>query len=169
MNEKTKENNEALIEFAPEYTVAERKSVAIKGLIAGILVMLVMQEYLIPGVKHFAETAHCREVLGYSGLEVLFYGIFVGIPLLALIANLPLTIQGYKVIKDSQFPPKGVKVFKKTKITKGKKATVMGMFLFLTGPAILLPLMIYGYYAANGLIESTRIKNHKDISVLNCK
>ncbi|GGK80976.1 hypothetical protein [Amphritea balenae] len=79
----------------------------------------------------------------------MWYSIFVGLPLLtALMFGIALVPIGYKGLIDKQFPPKGMKVYKPTKILRGWKANVKSMFHLLF-PVCLILFSVWGYFQAD--------------------
>lgn len=145
-------------EFAVEYTDQERRRILIPGFILGALVVIVGKAWISPWFRGFVETAHCRSFFGYSGTEILFYGIFVGLPCLATLTLLNLTWTGYKILRDKQAPPKGTKVFRKTKIIRGKRAIGKGLFLLLIVPVLGIPFATWGYFQAGEIVEAMKGK-----------
>ncbi|HEY8025920.1 MAG TPA: hypothetical protein VIF60_15245 [Burkholderiaceae bacterium] len=145
-------------EFAVEYTDKERRRILIPGFILGALVVIVGKNWISPWFREFVDTAHCRSFFGYSGTEILFYGIFVGLPCLAILSLLNLTWTGAKIVRDKQAPPKGMKVFRKTKIIRGKLALCKGLFLLLIVPVLGIPFATWGYFQAREIVEAMKGK-----------
>lgn len=146
------ENGNEIEEFAPEYTQKEKLKILILGVVAGVLTVAIMKLWGFPKLREFAAVAHNVKVFGLPGTEVLLYGIFVGIPLIVMLSLLPLSIQGYRVLKDGQFPYKNSKVFKKTKIIRGKKALVRGWLLLSILPVSIVPLLYLSFSALNKIL-----------------
>ncbi len=72
--------------------------------------------------------------------------MFVAIPLFgAFIIGLVTVPIGYKGLLHRQFPPKGMKVLKPTKIQKGWQANLKSIFHLLI-PASLVIFSIWGYF-----------------------
>ncbi len=76
----------------------------------------------------------------------MWYALFVGLPLLCAIVIGPFTAPiGYKGLIQKQFPPKGFKVFKPTKIIRGWKSSLMSVIQLLI-PIVLIIFSIWGYF-----------------------
>jgi hypothetical protein len=138
-------------EFAEEYTFRERvRLVAICALIGGAFV-LVGKLWLLPAFSEFVATAECRSVFGVSAMAVVWYGLFVGFPLLiALSFGCTFGWHGYRILRDGQSPPIGVKVVRRTRITRGFASRISG-YLYLLAFAPPLALAGWGYFAAASL------------------
>jgi hypothetical protein len=141
-------------EFAEEHTPAERIRFIIIGVATGALVILLGKYWLFPWFKEFASSAPCRNIFGIEGLTVLWYGLFVGMPVAvtALVISI-FGCRGYKIIREGQFPPAKEKVYRPTKIRRGMKARLIGYIHLL---AFLPPLVlsIWGSYQAKELLKT---------------
>ena len=114
---------DALPEYADEYTFAERVRYLAFGIIAATCVMLVTKWWFLPWLKIFSESAHCRTVLGLPGLTVLFYGVFVGMPLFFfLICSATFMPQARRILRSNQYPPPGQKTLRRTRVFRGARA-----------------------------------------------
>ncbi|HLD68781.1 MAG TPA: hypothetical protein VJA19_22415 [Pseudomonas sp.] len=143
-------------EFAPEYSRVERIRLVLGGTLAGALLVYGAQTWLFPGIKAFATLAPCRQVLGIDGLTVLWYGLFVGLPLhVAVLMLLTFGWQGYKVLRDGQFPAAGTKVYRPTRIRRGRKARLIG---YLHLAAVLPCLLLAGWGAPQAEALSTSLR-----------
>lgn len=143
-------------EFAPEYSRAERIRLVLGGTLAGALLVYGAQAWLLPGIKAFATLAPCRQVFGIDGLTALWYGLFVGLPLhAALLVLATLGWQGYKVLRDGQFPAAGTRVFKPTRIRRGPQARLIG---YLHLAAVLPCLLLAGWGATQADTLSTTLR-----------
>jgi hypothetical protein len=113
--------------------------------------MITHEKWVFPFISWYADTVHCHNPLGYSGISVLWYSLFVGLPLFsALLVGLPLVPLGIKGLRHKQFPPKGVKVYKPTKILRGWQANVKSIFhLFI--PAFFVLFSIWGYFQVDSM------------------
>ena len=145
-------------EFAAEYTRIERIRFLVIGMLAGALVVLSSKMWLFPWLREFATSAPCRKVLGIEGVTVLWYGLFVGIPLqVAVLFIATVGWRGYKILRDGQVPPFNEKVFRPTRIRRGFKAKMIGYINLL---AVFPPiaLTIWGGFQAEELSSKTRSK-----------
>lgn len=145
-------------EFAEQYTKAEAIRIVVMGTLAGALIIIFSKAWLFPWIREFAISAPCRKVWGIEGLTVLWYGVFVGLPLFNAILIMPtLGWLGYKILRDGQFPPANVKVFRPTKIRRGPKAKLIGyMHILVCLP--LLALSIWGGFQAEKMTKTMRPK-----------
>ena len=144
------------VEYAPEYTPAQRLRIVVLGLVAGALVLAVCQFWLFPLLRAFAPAAHCRTVFGFSGVAVLFHGVFVGLPLSsALLVAVLLGRRGMKVLREGRVPPSGEKVFRRTPIVRGMKAKALG-WVQLLAAVPLLGLAVWGVFQAQALVAQAR-------------
>lgn len=138
-------------EFAPKHSRATKIRVVALYLLAGGATVLLSQAWLFPALSAFASSADCREVFGVSGVKVLFYGLFLGVPLFcALVVGLTIGRRGYRILRDGQLPPIGEKVFRPTRITRGTKAKWAG-YLHLFSPLPLLAIAVWGLPQAHQL------------------
>ena len=85
----------------------------------GVLFLIINEKWYLPFLNWYVDTVHCYTPFGYSGISVMWYSLFVGIPLFcAFIIGIVTVPIGYKGIIHKQFPPKGMKVYKPTKILR---------------------------------------------------
>jgi hypothetical protein len=144
------------VEYAPEYSHAERVRFFVLGSAAGALVFVVCQFWFFPLLREFSASAHCRSVLGISGIAVLFYGVFVGVPLhAALLLGALAGRRGFKVLREGRHPPSGEKVFRPTPVIRGTKAKMFG-YLQLFAAAPLFGLAVWGGFQAQGLVKQAQ-------------
>ncbi|MBU1235421.1 MAG: hypothetical protein KJ634_00040 [Gammaproteobacteria bacterium] len=135
-------------EFAPLYSKAERiRLVLIWGAI-WLLAVAFLKLWFFPAFKQYVEVAPCTTVFGFDGVAVLFFGVFVGIPVIsAMLVGGIFGVTGYKVLRDGQFPPIGEKVLRPTRIRKGWQSRLLGYLHFL--PVVLfLTLAVWGGFQA---------------------
>ena len=144
------------VEYAPEYTAAQRLRIVVLGLVAGAWVLALCQFWLSPLVRAFSASAHCRTVFGFSGVAVLFHGVFVGLPLTsALLVAMLLGRRGIKVLREGRMPPAGEKVFRRTPIVRGVKAKALG-WVQLLAAVPLLGLAVWGAFQAQGMVAEVQ-------------
>ncbi len=149
-------NTEA--EFAEEHTRAARIRFVVIGILMGALVIISSKAWLFPWLREFIKSAPCRTVFGIEGLTVLWYGMFAGLPLFALVLfGVPVAWRGYKILSDGQFPPAKEKVYRPTKIQRGAKAKLFG-YLHLSAFLAPLALTIWGSFQAAELSREKRPK-----------
>jgi hypothetical protein len=142
-----------LPEFAEMLTMTERIRIIVFGILLGAAVVILAKGWLFPWLKGFATTAHCRTVWGVDGVSVLWYGLFVGLPLIVALLILAFVgWRGYKVLRDGQFPPLKEKVARPTRIRRGWVAKFIAYLHF----GLCLPLFAlsaWGYFQAAELLQ----------------
>ena len=110
---------------------------------------------MFPFMTWYADNAHCYSPLGFSGISVLWYALFVGIPLLSAflvaIFSLPLGIKG---LIHHQFPPKGVKVYQPTVIITGNKAKIKSLG-HIIAPGIFVAIGVWGYFQVDKMPDGS--------------
>jgi hypothetical protein len=139
------------VEYAPTYSTAERLRFIALGVTLGVIVTALGKLLFFPWLTHFAATASCRVVLGANAATVLWYALFVGLPLLgAFVVGLGYVRTGLSVVRKSQFPPPGIKTFRPIRIVRGVAARRIG-YLHLVAVAPFLAVAIWGYAQASSL------------------
>lgn len=125
MNPKFGENSHhtAMSDFAPMYSRRERIRLAL--ILAGIFAPLILLSHfwLLPAINYYASHANCFYYGDTNGVEVVFYGVFVAIPLSsALVMLLILGPRSLRILKAGQDPLPGEKVLRKTRYRYGRAA-----------------------------------------------
>jgi hypothetical protein len=134
-----------------EAALAERVRLLAFWLAAGGAAVLVGRLGFFPWLRGFAESAHCRSILGIEGAAVLFHGLFVGVPMLgAGLASVLISRRGCKILRQGRAPPVGEKVFRPTPVLKGARARRSG-WLQLVSPVPFLALAVWGGFQARSL------------------
>lgn len=145
--------------FAQEYTAAERLRILLIGAVAGAGVIFAAKTWVLPWFQAFVSNAPCRTLFGVNGLTVLWYGLFVGIPLhVALLAMLVFGWRGYKTLRDRQYPPAKEKVLRPTKIRTGQRARLIA-YLHFSAFIPFLALAIWGGFQADQMSGTVMPKN----------
>lgn len=128
--------------YAPLYSKRERIRLALKlALVFGPL-FLIGHYWFVPRVGEYARYANCYRYGEFSGVEVLLYGMFVGIPLsTALLVALLFGPRSLRVIRAGQDPLPGEKVLRKTRYRYGRMAWLTPIYtvlfvIFFIGVAI---------------------------------
>lgn len=141
-------------DFAEQYTKRERLRFVLVWLVLGGAFMIGWKGWILPRWAEFARTSHCYEVAGVSGVAVVFYTVFVGLPLfLALCVAMLMTRRGLKILRDKQEPYKGEKVFRPTRIKRGSAAVRAG-WLNVCAPLLFVAMTIWGATRAHELSTS---------------
>ena len=135
-----------MIEYAEEYPKREKFTRLFLAFLTATFIVITHEKWVFPYISWYTSTVHCHNPLGYSGISVLWYSLFVGLPLFSALLvgvfSIPLGIKG---LCHKQFPPKGVKVYKPTKITRGWRATIKSVFHLLI-PALFILMSVWGYF-----------------------
>lgn len=115
--------------------------------------------WFLPNFEEYAENAHCYTYGPITGLHLVFYFVFVALPLLP--AVLLAVFEGPKavqLIQVGQYPLPGHKVYSKTKYVYGARAKMRGYVLLAT-LVFLVGLSIKGIGSANQIIEEASEKD----------
>lgn len=140
-------------EYAPQYTLKERLRHIAVLLPIGVTFYLLYEWWFLPKLRAFSEHAGCENVFGMPGPSVLFFGVFVFIPLLfALVTAGVFLPTAVRAIKTRRYPPPGKKVYRPTRIKTGSQAiassvTPLVLVLFLIGVAV------WGYGQASQILK----------------
>lgn len=138
-------------EFAEQYTRKERIRILLAAVAAGLIAILIGKSWGVPWLQGFAASAPCRTVLGVNGASVLWYGVFVGIPLSGAVAVIAtFGRRGRRILMERQVPLREEKVFRLTRIHRGKRAALVG-YLHLLAFVPFVMLMVWGIDQAAGL------------------
>ncbi|ABI39811.1 hypothetical protein Shewmr4_2740 [Shewanella sp. MR-4] len=145
-------------EFAPEYTKKEKMILMLKHAAWAIPLLVITKYWFFPWFEVYTENAHCYRYGNITGTEVVFYGLFVGLPLLSAI--LVFLVEGpncIKILRYGQSPLPGEKVFKPTKYVYGFRAKLKPLLLFIA-LACFIGLSVKGIYSANQTINMVNPK-----------
>src|SRR6478736_6486360 len=118
------------VEYAPMYSKQEKIKIITKNLAVLIPVYLFMQLWFFPKMSEYSGNANCHIYGPLTGAHIVFYGVFVGIPLSVVIFLIPSALRAVKVYKLGQFPLPGEKVMELTKYTYGTRAKVQAVLVF---------------------------------------
>ena len=139
--------------YAPQYSIKERTVILLKVMAFMVPLFLASKYWFFPWYKLNVDVAHCYKFGSINGLHIIFYGLFMGFPLLtALILFIIEGIRSIKIIKIGQTPLPGQKVFKPTKYVYGMKAKLRSA-AFLIFLLIVTLFGLYGYIPANKLLN----------------
>ena len=139
-------------EFAPEYTKKEKIVLMLKHAAWAIPLFATTKYIFFPWFEVYSENAHCYIYGNITGIEVVLYGLFVGLP--ALSAALLFLLEGrncINILRCGQSPLPGKKVFNPTKYVYGFRAKLKPLFLFIV-MAFFIGLSVKGVYSANQII-----------------
>ncbi|VAW63915.1 hypothetical protein MNBD_GAMMA09-1149 [hydrothermal vent metagenome] len=146
------------VEYATLYSKQERIRLGL-ALASGLLALLLAGYYILyPEWQAFMLTVHCETILGIPGMAALAYGVFVGIPVVCgIVVEIMYAWTAIKTITEKRFPPLKAKVFKKTKVVYGREALIKGVFMLLVVPALLVPVVSWGYLQAGDFIRHINV------------
>ena len=145
-------------EYAELYSFKERLRFVLIGVTVGGAVWLLWNQWALPRWREFAEQSPCVEVWGLSGTAVLFYALFVGFPLLFALGTAGvLSRRGLKILRDKQVPYLREKVFRPTRIRRGRAAVLIG-WAHVLSPTLFIALALWGAPKADALIEQSQTK-----------
>jgi hypothetical protein len=137
--------------FAQTYSRGERIRFVLVGAVLGALGLAVWKWWVLPWIAGFPASAPCRTVFGANGATVLWFGLFVALPLLfAALSAIGLGRPGLAVLREGRYPPDGVKVFRPVRIRRGAAARWIG-YLHVLACAPFLAIAIWGYGQAVAL------------------
>jgi hypothetical protein len=135
-------------EYAPTYSLEERVKYTLISLAIAGAVIFVCNFVLFPRLLMLINHVECQTVYGVSGVAVVMYMAFVGIPLAAAAATAPFILPlALGAIRTRQYPPPGRKVLRKVKIQRGPAAVRMGWFALSFVP-FFLALAVWGSFQA---------------------
>ena len=142
--------------FAPEYTKRERISLILKIVAWMIPAYLVVQFWFFDWLSEYAANAHCYQYGNINGVHLLFYGLFVFMPLsFALLLFLIEGRRSLKVMKLGQNPLPNEKVLRPTKYRYGIAAKIQPLAIFSI-MIFLIGLSIWGGFQAHALTQDIK-------------
>lgn len=130
--------------FAPQYSTAERVRLVLILAAIAIPVYLLSELWFFDWLSDYAAIANCHVYGNLTGVHLLFYGMFVGIP--ASLALLVLSFEGrrsLRVLRLGQNPLPGEKTLRKTRYKYGAAARLQPIGL-IAAILFLLGLSIWG-------------------------
>jgi len=84
---------------------------------------LVIQYWFSPCLREFVDNAHCYRYGDFTGVDVVFYGLMVGIPLrFAAVLVMAFGLLCNATVHSGQSPSPGMNVRRTTKYREGFKA-----------------------------------------------
>ncbi len=115
-------------EFAPEYSTRERWRLIGWYSLLMLAMVAASKLWLLPRFAWFAANSQCQTVFGIPGTTVLFYGLFVGLPLGAAVLVAAFTVGiSVRAIRSRRYPPPGQKVLRRTRVRKGRHAIALAL------------------------------------------
>lgn len=145
-------------EFAPEYSKKERLVLLLKHMTWAVPLFAITKYLFFPWLEVYAENAHCYTYGKITGTEVVFHGLFVGLPLMSAI--IILLMEGRRcinILNLGQDPLPGEKVFMPTKYRYGFRAKSKA-YIFILVVLFLIGLSIKGVSSASKVVEMVNPK-----------
>jgi hypothetical protein len=104
---------------------------------------LAFEKWFFPWISEFSGRAHCEQILGFNGADVLFASLFIGIPFSLLVITVWLAFLSLKILKSGQMPPPGSWVCRDT-VPKSGRSVIWRAYFGLTFPAIGIAFLVWG-------------------------
>lgn len=153
-------------EYAPQYSLQKRIRYAIVGAVCLTIWFALCHWWAFPQWREFAETAHCRTVLGISGISVILYVTFVGLPLVvAILLGAIIGPPALRSIRTRQYPPPGMKRLAKVRIRTGRKA-IMSAVGELASIAVFLAIALWGGLHARQILKHASLRSGATCSAM---
>lgn len=108
-----------------------------------VVVVLASEKWFFPWLHEFAGHAHCEQIFGFNGIDVLFAALFIGLTFSFLAITVWFAFTSLKILKSGQMPPPGSWVCRDT-VPKTGRTVIWRAYLGLTFPAIGIALLIWG-------------------------
>lgn len=125
-----------------------------KHMLWALPLLAVTKLWFLPWFEGYAANAHCHDYVYFTGMHVVFYFIFVFLPIGT--ALLLFALEGRRclnVIQVGQNPLPGEKVLRKTKYQYGARAKVKPYVVLLV-LFIMAGLGVRGIFWANDIIDN---------------
>ena len=112
--------------------------------------------WLFDWLIKYSDNANCYYYGNITGVHLIMYGLFVGIPLsLAIILAACTARSSIGIIKLGQYPLPGEKVLRKTKYIYGRKAKMIPVVIFLI-IGLLLIFSLWGAVQAYKITQNVK-------------
>jgi len=116
---------------APEYSKRERIVFVLKHILWFVPLYAATELWFFDWLAKYSDNANCYYYGNITGVHLVMYGLFVGLPLSsAIIIAILEGHRSIKIIKLGQNPLPEEKVFKKTKYKYGYKAKIQPIAIF---------------------------------------
>lgn len=150
--------------YAPQYSKAERQKRILHALLLAAPLIISIEYLLLPWLRSAIQAAPCYQWQNWSGLELLWYGLFVGLPasigLIQLLLSLPQALASFR---QRQYPPAGVKTFRPVQIRQGVVAQWLALRAGLI-PALCGLLAVWGGFQAANMPVASVLPPHCPLS-----
>lgn len=142
--------------FAPEYTTREKVILVVKALAIGLPIMAFFKYWLLPRLESFSAVAHCYDFGFFNGIELVFYGVFIGIPVSFCLLLVGMEgKRSYLIFKYKISPPLGYKVYKPTEYKTGNKVLIKPLLLMMTC-LVFMMFALSGFNTVRHIVESEK-------------
>lgn len=141
------------VEYAPLFSNSERLKLFAVHACWLVPSFLFLQFYFLPKFKEFTVNAECHKIASINGATFVFFGLFVGLPLMLAVSLFLLEgLRSIRAFKAAQYPPPNEKSFKLTPYKYGRAAKITAIipFIFIL---FLASLCVWGGYQANNLTK----------------
>jgi hypothetical protein len=108
-----------------------------------VAAVLASEKWFFPWLREFSGRAHCEEILGFNGADVLFASLFIGIPFSLFVITVWLAFLSLKILKSGQMPPPGSWVCRDT-VPKFGRSVIWRAYVGLTFPSIGIAFLVWG-------------------------
>ena len=137
-----------MTDYAPLYTTREKfKIIGLLSLVG--LPLILFSKYMFLPWLDSTNWFLCS----LYGLQILIFGIFVGVPLIFFITTLFNTKQMFLILKLGQYPLPNKKTLKLTAYKYGLKAKWISYLYFFLFLPILIVFCIWGGYTASKVLN----------------
>jgi hypothetical protein len=148
-------------EYAPTYTREERVRNVLIALAVGGAVIFVCNFLLFPKLLMLVNHVECQTVYGFSGVAVVMYSVFVGLPLSCAVSLGAFIVpRSVASIRTRQYPAPGRKVNRPIRIRRGR-AAVLQAWLDISFIGFFVAIAIWGSFQA-GAISRQAAHTHMD-------
>lgn len=145
-------------EYAAVYTSDEKRKLLINYALIVFGVLLLGVFIVIPALEYWISRAHCLELFGMQGLLFLAYMKYLIFPaVISAIMAFVLARDSVKIYRAQQMPLPGARVFRKTKIIRGKAARTRAVLMALLVPLAFFMYLPWSLYAIEKDIQNINV------------
>lgn len=142
-----------MTQYAPEYTKQEKINFLCKHLLWLVPLVCIGEFWFFDWLHAYASRANCEQYGEYTGVHVLMYALFVGMPIsFAIVVMLTEGKRSLKVLRLGQNPLPDEKVFKKTAYKYGMPAKVQPIVVFCCIAAF-IAIAVWGVFQAEKMTQ----------------
>jgi len=118
--------------YAPLYSKKERIRYFFKHSLWAIPLFLIAKFWFFPNLNEYTQSAHCYNYGSLTGIHIVFYGLFILLPIAIAIVLLILSgKRNLQVIKLAQDPLPNEKVLTQTEYVYGFRAKIKAYAFFI--------------------------------------